>query len=243
MKDKLVKWIKKQVLDAGARGCVFGLSGGLDSSVVGILCQEAFPDSCLGLLMPCFSLEEDVKDAQDLAEKFSISTRLVDLKTVCDQFHILLQGKPYDGKAMNLAIANLKPRLRMITLYYHANKHNYLVVGTGNRSEAAMGYCTKHGDTGVDILPLGGLVKSQVRKLAKELGIPDLIINKAPSAGLWPGQTDESEMGISYADLDKIILAMDKKKLSGLDKKLVTKVKQKMSQSEHKRKTPPVFLP
>ncbi|MFC1637500.1 NAD(+) synthase [Candidatus Margulisiibacteriota bacterium] len=243
MKDKVVKWIKKQVLDAGAKGCVFGLSGGLDSAVVGILCQKAFPDGNLGLLMPCFSQEEDLKDAQDLAEKFSISTRLVDLKTVCDQFHILLEGKPYDGKAMNLAIANLKPRLRMITLYYHANKHNYLVVGTGNRSEAVMGYCTKHGDAGVDILPLGGLVKSQVRALAQELKIPAKILNKPPSAGLWPGQTDEGEMGITYDDLDKIILAMDKKKLAGSDKKLVNKVKQKMAQTEHKRKSPPVFLP
>jgi NAD+ synthase len=243
MTDKIVNWIKKQVQAAGARGCVFGLSGGLDSSVVGVLCKKAFPENCLGLLMPCFSREEDLKDAQELAEKFSISTQLVDLKTVCNQLHVVLEGKPYDGKEMNLAIANLKPRLRMVALYYYANKLNYLVVGTGNKSEAVMGYCTKYGDAGVDILPLGGLLKSQIKELAKKLDIPDKILGKIPSAGLWPGQTDEGEMGISYADLDKIILGLEKKKLTGLDKVLVKKVKQKMAQTEHKRRTPPFFAP
>lgn len=243
MVNKLVTWIKKQVQTAGAKGCVFGLSGGLDSSVVGILCKKAFPEDNLGLLMPCFSRDEDLKDAQELAEKFSIATKLIDLKPACNQLYVQLEGKSYDGKEMNLVVANLKPRLRMITLYYHANKLNYLVIGTGNKSEAVMGYCTKYGDAGVDILPLGGLLKSQIRELAKELKIPAGIIDKTPSAGLWPGQTDEKEMGISYADLDKIIMGLEKNKMTGLDQKLVKKVTQKMAETEHKRNLPPIFTP
>jgi len=243
MIDKSVAWIKKQVEGAGAKGCVFGLSGGLDSSVAGALCVKAFPKSSLGLLMPCFSHEEDLRDAREVAEKFAVPTKLIDLGPACSQLYVQLEGKPYDGKEMNLPIANLKPRLRMIALYYHANKMNYLVVGTGNRSEAVMGYFTKYGDAGVDIFPLGGLLKSEVKKLAKELGIPDKIIDKKPTAGLWHGQTDEEEMGITYAVLDKIIAGMGTNKLAGLDQKLVTKVKQKMKETEHKRSLPPIFVP
>lgn len=243
MINEIVNWVKKQVQAAGAKGCVFGLSGGVDSAVVGVLCKKAFPDNVLGLLMPCFSHEEDLTDAREPAEKFSIPTKLLDLEPVFDQFFLQFEGKAYDKKEMNLALANLKPRLRMITLYYYANKLNYLVVGTGNRSEAVMGYFTKYGDGGVDILPLGGILKSQVRELAKELGIPDKILNKVPTAGLWPGQTDEGEMGITYAELDKIITGLEKNELAGLDPKFVSKVKQKMSETRHKRALPPIFIP
>ncbi len=243
MKQKLIKWIRQKVKEAGAKGCVFGLSGGLDSSVVGVLCKEAFPQSSLGMLMPCFSIDEDMQDAYKLAEKFSIPTHLVDLSSSFNRLFVQFEGKAYDGEEMNLAIANIKPRLRMITLYYHANKLNYLVIGTGNRSEAVMGYCTKYGDLGVDILPLAGLLKTQVRQLAKELKIPALFIDKPPSAGLWQGQTDEAEMGISYAELDKVILGMDKQDLSGLDAELVKKVQAKLAATEHKRCVPPSFTP
>ena len=241
MKDKLVKWIKDQVKSAGAKGCVFGLSGGLDSSVVGALCKEALPKNCLGLIMPCYSGEEDLKHALAIATKYQIPTKLVDLASPFNQLFVQLEGKSYDKKEMNLAIANLKPRLRMITLYYHANQKNYLVVGTGNRSEAVMGYCTKYGDAGVDILPLANLLKAQVRALAKELGVPQAIINKPPSAGLWSGQTDEAEMGITYDQLDKIITGLDKNDLKGLDPKLVKLVRNKLKTSEHKRNLPPGF--
>lgn len=243
MIDRMVEWIREQAGKAEALGCVFGLSGGLDSSVVGALCQRAFPKSCLGLLLPCFSREEDIKHARQLAEKFSISTELIDLSPALNQLYLQLEGKPYDGRKMNLAIANLKPRLRMTALYYHANKHNYLVVGTGNKSEAVMGYCTKYGDAGVDILPLGGLLKSQVREIARELGVPPAIIEKDPSAGLWDGQTDEGEMGITYAELDRIIAGMEKNDLAGLDQKLVKKVRARKARTEHKRSAPLIFTP
>jgi len=243
MIDNIVAWIKRHVKDAGLKGCVFGLSGGIDSAVVGALCKKAFPNDVLGLLMPCYSREEDVKHAQELAEKFSIPTKLVDLQPVNNELYVQLEGKIYDAKEMNLAIANLRPRLRMISLYYHANKQNYLVVGTGNKSEAVMGYFTKYGDGGVDLLPLAGLLKSHVRELAKELGIPQVIIDLPPSAGLWHGQTDEQEMGITYEMLDKIITGLDKNDVAGLDQKLVAKVKQKLAQTEHKRSMPPIFQP
>lgn len=243
MTDQIVNWIKKQVKAAGAKGCVFGLSGGLDSSVVGVLCKRAFPENSLGLLLPCFSQEEDLRHARKVAEQFSIQTKLIDLGPASDQLYIQLEGKAYDKKEMDLAIANLKPRLRMISLYYHANKLNYLVVGTGNRSEAVMGYCTKYGDAGVDLLPLANLLKTQVRELAKEVGVPDEIISKPPSAGLWSGQTDEDEMGITYNDLDKIITGLDNNELKGLDPKLVEKVKKTMATSRHKRRVPPAFKP
>jgi len=242
MIDQLIKWIKEQVENAGAKGCVFGLSGGLDSSVVGALCKKAFPDGALGLFMPCCSHAEDLKDARNVAKQLSIPTKLIELDPVFNQLYKQMEGKD-PGKGTGLAFANLKPRLRMVTLYYHANKLNYLVVGTGNRSEAVMGYFTKYGDGGVDLLPLGGLLKSQVREIAGELGIPVEIIDKKPSAGLWHGQTDEEEMGITYAVLDKIILAMDKGDFADLDQKLVEKVKQKLAATEHKRNLPPIFRP
>jgi NAD+ synthase len=239
----MVPWIKKQVQAAGAKGCVFGLSGGLDSSVVGVLCKKAFPENVLGLLMPCFSQAEEMKDAQELAEKFSIPTKLIDLEPAFNQLYVQLEGKVYDPKQMKLANANLKPRLRMTTLYYYANQLNYLVVGTGNRSELAMGYFTKHGDGGADLLPLGGLLKTEVKKLAVELGLPLKIIEKVPTAGLWPGQTDEGEMGITYAELDKILAGLERKKLAGLDAKLVELVNKRIAATEHKRKLPEIYRP
>ena len=242
MKVKIVEWLRGQVEKAGMQGLVFGLSGGVDSAVVVALCSQAFPKNSLGLIMPCHSNPQDAADAQKTADKFSIPTKTVDLTKSFDELYLGLEGEAYDGKTMDLAIANLKPRLRMLTLYYYANKNNYLVVGTGNKSEAIMGYCTKYGDAGVDLLPLASLLKTQVRELAKDLGVPQEILDKPPSAGLWSGQTDEAEMGITYEALDKIILALDKGSLEGLDPQEVDLVKQKMAQNEHKRCLPPSFM-
>ncbi|MFH1826357.1 MAG: NAD(+) synthase [bacterium] len=241
MIDKIVEWLKKQVKDAGVGGLIFGLSGGVDSAVVAALAKKAFPANVQALIMPCFSNPEDQVHAELAAKKFGIPVKLIDLGASFSMLYHQLEGKAYDGQKMDLAIANLKPRLRMMTLYYHANKLNYLVVGTGNKSEAVMGYCTKYGDAGVDLLPLGNLLKTQVRDLAKELGVPPEIITKPPSAGLWLGQTDEGEMGISYADLDKVIQGIASNNLAGLDKKLVDLVSKKMKVTEHKRSLPPSF--
>jgi NAD+ synthase len=129
----------------------------------------------------------------------------------------------------------------MAALYYFANKLNYLVVGTGNKSEVVMGYFTKYGDGGVDIEPLGGLLKKEVRKLAQQLGVPQAVIAKPPSAGLWHGQTDEEEMGITYDALDQIIEAIESGKEKKCSPNLLAKVKKRMRQSRHKFSSPPVF--
>jgi NAD+ synthase len=202
----LVDWIKDKVVAAGRRGVVFGMSGGIDSSLLAALCKRAFPANVLGLIMPCYSADQDKEHAEAVARQFEVPTKTVVLNASYDALiHVLPDFKP-DPSAARVAQANIKPRLRMVSLYYVANQMNYIVAGAGNRSEITIGYFTKYGDGGADILPLGNLVKKEVKELARYLGIPQAIIDKAPSAGLWQGQTDESEMGLSYDTLDHYIL-------------------------------------
>lgn len=230
--NKLIAWIRGQVSGAGLHGVVFGLSGGIDSAVVAVLCTRAFPENCVGLVMPCYSSEIDIEDARTVAGKFQIPVRTITLDEVYESLLGVLPVSEFDPASRKLAEANLKPRLRMLTLYYLANRLGYLVVGTGNRSEISVGYFTKYGDGGVDILPLGNLVKSQVRELASHLGIPNEIIEKPPSAGLWEGQTDETEMGLTYEELDRYLT-------SGEAREAVRKkVDAMMTESAHKRATP-----
>jgi len=232
--QKLVAWIKEQVSGAGCAGVVFGLSGGLDSAVVAVLCQRAFPDRALAVLMPCYSSKADLDDAQLVAQKYAIPTVTVTLDEAFDSILKALPEGKYDHDTRRLAEANLKPRLRMSTLYYFANRLRYLVVGTGNRSEIAVGYTSKYGDSGVDILPLGNLPKSQVRELASHLGIPGRIIEKTPSAGLWEGQTDEGEMGLSYEELDRYLASGEA--AEGVRRKVEALARA----TAHKRATPPI---
>ncbi|KXG76033.1 NH(3)-dependent NAD(+) synthetase [Fervidicola ferrireducens] len=223
----LVDWLREKVYEAGAKGAVFGLSGGIDSAVVGVLCKKAFKENCLGLIMPCHSNPKDEEDALMVAEKFGIPYKKIILNKVFDEFTAIL-----DKTADKRALANIKSRLRMITLYYYAALNNFLVVGTGNRSELTVGYFTKYGDGGVDLLPLGNLVKRQVRKLARFLEIPQKIIDKPPTAGLWEGQTDEGEMGITYEQLDEYILT------GKASREIEEKIKTMILSSEHKRNLP-----
>ncbi|MCW3133553.1 MAG: NAD(+) synthase [Methanophagales archaeon] len=242
--SRISEWIRERVKEAGAKGVVLGMSGGLDSSVTAALCKKAFPDTTLGLILPCFSSKEDVAHAKMVAKKFGLATKEIDISDIFKFVLYTLEERKYDKEArewMDIAVANLKPRIRMICLYYFANKLNYLVVGTGNKSELSVGYFTKYGDGAADILPLGDLLKTEERKLAEELDIPKAIIEKAPSAGLWAGQTDESEIGMGYDELDKILLAMESGDLSGCNPELVKRVKQMMAASKHKREKIPVF--
>ena len=229
--EKLVLWIRDKVLAAGCKGVVIGMSGGIDSSVLAVLCQRAFPDSTLGVIMPCGSQPEDKEHAHLVASKFSISMTEVVLDEV---LNALLGVLPASKASPEMARANLKARLRMLTLYYMANQLGYMVAGSGNRSELAVGYFTKYGDGGVDFLPLGNLVKGEVRELARFLGVPDAIIDKPPSAGLWEGQTDEQELGISYDELDNYLLT------GGASVEVRQKMEAMMAASEHKRMIPPV---
>jgi NAD+ synthase len=232
--EKLASWIKDRVSAGGCKGVVTGMSGGLDSSVVAVLCHRAFPQSTLGLLMPCHSNKEDEEHALAVANKFSIPNKTVVLDTVCDTLLKVLPGESAAPPTHRLTVANLKSRLRMLTLYYFANQLKYMVVGSSNRSELTIGYFTKHGDSGVDILPLGNLVKSQVKELAVSLNIPHEIINKPPSAGLWEGQTDETELGFSYDELDRYLVngeAPDE--VRGVIESMI-------ANCSHKRLTPPI---
>ncbi len=233
LKDKIIIWLRKQVKEAKANGLVVGLSGGVDSSVVGALAKEALGDKVLALILPCESRKESVEDARLIAGKFRIRNRTIDLTPVYNQLRKILP------RGDRLSYGNLKPRLRMLTLYYFANKMNYLVAGTGNKSELMVGYFTKYGDGGVDLLPLGSLYKTGVRKLAKEIDIPEKIIYKTPSAGLWGGQTDEGEMGITYSELDKILAGLEKGNAPKGER--VEKVRLMVQKTEHKRNLPKIF--
>jgi len=233
MKAKIISWMRKQVRQAGARGIVMGLSGGVDSSLAVSLAKEAVGrQRVLALMLPCHSQKKDLEDARLVVKKLRIRTKAIDLTPVYDDLIKILP------KANSMATANLKPRLRMAVLYYFANKLNYLVCGTGNKSELMVGYFTKHGDGATDILPLGDLYKKEVRKLARELGVPGHIIAKPPTAGLWPEQTDEGEMGLRYAQLDDILERMEKNKKQIVPSSKVDKVKKMIKRSGHKRQGP-----
>lgn len=229
---RLLDWIKDKVEDAGSQGTVFGLSGGVDSSVVAALCKRAYPEHSLGLIMPCYSQPLDEEHALLVSNRLQVPVKALPLD---DVFDLLLQkfGQDREVEHDYLPLANIKPRLRMICMYYYAARYNYLVVGSSNRSELEVGYFTKHGDGAVDIMPLAGLTKGQVTDMGRHLGIPEEVLEKTPSGGLWPGQTDEGEMGVSYQQLDLFLL-------TGQGEEKVREAVVKMhKKSEHKRKMPP----
>ena len=232
--EKLVSWLRERVTEARCRGAVFGISGGIDSAVVAALCKRAFPDSALGVFIPCYSIPEDREHALVVVEKFSIPFKEVIIDSIYDNLAGLLPDFDKESAARLPTKANIKARLRMLTLYYFANQLGYMVVGSSNRSELAIGYYTKFGDGGVDIAPLGILVKRQVRALAAFLGVPQIIIDKPPSAGLWPGQTDEAEIGLTYDEIDDYLLT------GTVNESVREKIEFKIAGNRHKRQPPPV---
>ena len=250
---EIADWLRRQRDEAGADRFVLGLSGGIDSATVCALCVRAGgSEAVLGAIMPSHSNPTDAEHAALVAQAFGVETVHVDLSPVTDALLVAVPRPAVDGAGgtagewrpegrARLAVANVRPRLRMTTLYFLANLHNGVVVGTGNKSEAAIGYFTKYGDGGVDLLPIADLYKFEVRALARELGVPEPVIAKAPSAGLWQGQTDEAEIGLSYDQLDAALAAIERGEADTLDPQTREHVLRMQQISEHKRRPIPAF--
>jgi NAD+ synthase len=219
IRNKLVSFIREKVQEAGASGAIIGLSGGIDSSLTAYLSVEALgADKVLGLLLPekGISSEQDIDDAMEVAKLLGIEHKTIDISKVLNSYSSTI---PDFDKNNLLACGNLKARTRMCILYYHANLMRRMVVGTGNKTELLLGYFTKYGDGGVDIEPIGGLYKTEVRALSRHMGVPKRIIDKTPTAGLWPGQTDEGELGVTYEIADKILAKLVDEKKDNLEVK------------------------
>ena len=227
--ENRVEFIKSVLADSGAKGIVYGNSGGKDSALVGILCKAAC-ENTVGIIMPCSTkrnYDEDAVDAKEVAQQYSIETRTVDLTPVKEAEINALAGIT---ELNNSALSNMAPRIRMLTLYAIAASENRLVAGTGNRSEAYVGYFTKWGDGAHDFNPIADLTVTEIYEFLRYLHAPEFIIKKAPSAALFDGQTDESEMGVTYAELDAHISG----KHIAEDKAAIIERLHKIS--EHKRK-------
>jgi NAD+ synthase len=219
-------------------GIVIGVSGGVDSAVAAAFCCRAIgPDKVLGLSLPsAVNDKRDCEDAAALCSRLGMEHRIISIEPVVAGFRQIpgFTGSPY-------LLGNLMARVRMTMLYYHANRDHRLVCGTSNRSEYLLGYCTKFGDNAADIQPILHLYKSDVYVMAKELKVPDAIIKKAPSAGLWEGQSDELEIGLSYDQIDAALRALEGQNWepkNTTEEKVLTLVKK----SGHKRMGAPNLL-
>jgi len=228
--ENRVAFLRRALAESGAQGFVYGNSGGKDSVLVGILCKRAC-ENTVGVIMPCHAARNfgvDMDDGRAVADRYDIETRIVDLTAT--------RGTLLDtiGQAalMDTALVNIAPRLRMTTLYAIAASENRLVVGTGNRSESYMGYFTKWGDGACDVNPIGDMTVTEVYALLRYLGAPQAILDKAPSAGLFEGQTDEAEMGVTYAAIDHFL---ETGKATEQDHAIISR---NHTRSGHKRRLP-----
>ncbi len=236
--DLTVDWLRKMVEESKTEGLMVGISGGIDSAVVAYLVRKAFPDHSLGVILPCKSSTIDQEDALKVVTACGIEYIEMDLSDIHDQLlnHTIdtMKGKKlfHENNNLRLSDANLRARLRMSSIYCIANMLNYLVVGTDNAAEIYTGYFTKYGDGGVDIQPIAHLKKREVYEWARYLGVPQSILDRPPSAGLWEGQTDEGEMGTTYDRVDDFLEGKD---IPQKDKEIIQKLH---ARSEHKRKLP-----
>ncbi|MFX0039136.1 MAG: NAD+ synthase [Promethearchaeota archaeon] len=239
--SEIQEWIKEYVNSAKVDGVIVGISGGIDSAVTTTLCVKALgKKKVIGLGLPCSSISQDLKDAKKVADLLGIKFIVFELTEIYNKF---LKKSSSLFQSNKISTANLKPRLRMTTTYFIGQSlGNFLVAGTSNRTEIAIGYFTKYGDGGVDFEPIGALYKCEVREIAKILEIPKEIINKPPSAGLWEGQTDEDEIGLTYEVLDEIIFRIDNcLDLNDLNHENINMVKEMMKSAYHKLNMPPIF--
>jgi NAD+ synthase len=250
-KESLVK-VENAITDAIVRivemsnssGAVIALSGGIDSAVVATLASRAVDVYALLLPDSASTLPEDMRHAEALADDLGIDYEVIEIGDIVQAVY---NKRPMMGPDdCRLAYANVKPRVRMILNYFAANLDGRVVLGTGNKTELLMGYFTKYGDGGVDILPIGDLYKTRVRQLARHTGVPEHIIKKPPSAGLWAGQTDEAEMGATYKEIDSVLYGVfdrgmsldDVEKAARVDDAKVRMIMDRARNSEHKRNMP-----
>lgn len=238
--EGLIGFIKSTVESAGCKGVVVGLSGGVDSATVTKLCADAIgAENVLNVFMPSrVTPVEDYKTTSELSTLWGTEYKVVDVQPAVDALAAVLLS----GRETPLERGNISARCRMIVLYNLAKKRNYLVVGTSNQSELMMGYFTKFGDGACDMTPMANLYKTEVRQLARIIGVPEPIIAKPPSAGLWEGQTDESEMGIRYEDLDGILYDLEQDRSdsqiaadTGLPIEEIDRIRRQVKSMEHKR--------
>lgn len=239
----LTKFIKEELAKFGYSKGILGLSGGLDSSVCACLASKALgPDNVISLIMPYGkTFGEDIDDAKEVARSLGIAYRIIDIAPMVDSY---FKDHPTDNRIL---IGNKIARERMSILYDYSAREGALILGTSNKSELLLGYGTIHGDTACAINPLGDLYKTQVHELARHLEVPEQIQKKAPTAGLWDGQTDEEELGLSYEDVDKLLYQMVDQRLTpeevitaGFKKEMVERVISAVKNSEFKRKLPPI---
>ncbi len=221
---------------------MLGLSGGVDSAVAAVLCKDVLgKDNVLCLFMPDKATPKDDREhIKNVVKTFDLQCKKIDITSLVEQIRSVSLEKPD-----KMTLANIKARARMILLYEHANMINSLVCGTSNKSELLIGYFTKYGDGGVDFQPLGDLYKTQIYQLAKYLKIPKQLVSKPPTAGLWPDQTDEKELGMNYKTLDKILYGLEQKldveeiqKIADVNKSDVERIRKMRIKSQHKRRSP-----
>jgi NAD+ synthase len=205
--ERIEQMIRHTIWMSGARGIVIGISGGIDSAVAAVLCSGAVGgEKVLGLTLPSqTTVAQDIEDAETLCEAFGIRHRIVSIEPMLTAFSSMsdFEDTPY-------LLGNVMARVRMTALYYHANRTQSLVCGTSNRSEYMLGYCTKFGDNAADLQPILHLYKTEIFELAAELGIPESIRTKPPSAGLWIGQSDEQELGLNYREIDAALRNLER---------------------------------
>ena len=245
-REHIVEFIADTVEAAGAEGAVIGLSGGIDSTTVAHLAVEALgPDRVRGLSMPSdVNPEADETDAERVAESLEIEYDVIDVAPIVEAF---VDAAPPAAADDRTALGNVRVRTRAVLNYFLANAGDRLVLGTGNRAEAATGYFTKYGDQAVDCNPIGNLYKCQVRQLARAVGVPEDLVTRTPSAGMWEGQTDEAEMGLGYDELDAILAVHVDGPLSKsatrrtleVPESAIERVVELYEQSKHKRAMPP----
>ncbi|THE63571.1 NAD+ synthase [Salinadaptatus halalkaliphilus] len=248
-REHILAFIRERVEAAGVDGVVLGFSGGIDSTLTGHLAVEALgAESVHGLVLPAtVSSDDNMSDAERVTQALEISYDVIEIEPVIDS---LVAAYP-EAEGDREAVGNARARVRAVFNYLVANNEHRLVLGTGNRSEAAVGYFTKYGDGAVDCHPIGNLYKAQVRQLARHVGVPDDLAAKTATAELWADQTDEDEMGLSYETLDSILATHVDGPLSvaatsrhlEVDEATVEKVRGMYERSEHKRRVPPAPEP